>query len=435
MYKTLLTTSIIIRLFIPNNFLNMFYDYTSSGGVIVGKIHPGTYFLLIMAACNLFNNHRRLLRYERGPLIGCLFLTFCVLFILVFQYAVGRLGAGASALIDTMLAAVFTTVALLGLKPESRCSIASITIKLLLLNSLLVVIEFVGKFHFIPTFHLANSISGEILQEEVFRPAGLLNHPLNVGLLNLTAIPFVALGRGSFLKQIFTIASLATGILACNVRLATILLIPVILTVSIFAVARAVRKGHNVAGYILVVSTIVLALMPLCIWAAWSIGFFERFERQGLFDESANSRVAVWRILNNLTPEQTVYGLPAETINELVPALTDFEIVETSLLAFILMFGYQSAALIVAGVATFILLLTWRAPALGALGALVFLAASLGTIVLSSKSMCLTMLTVLLIGSRPAGSDIYNPLKSRPRTYKFKVSCDSKPPFEEASNR
>jgi hypothetical protein len=238
---------------------------------------------------------------------------------------------------------------------------------------------------------------------QAFRGAGLFNHPLTQALFNITSIPLIYLTKWARSVKVGAIIVLIAGILAAGGRAATIC-IPLIAVLGlIFYRGKQRDIGAVVVEKILMI--VGLVLVAVVIWLiAHSMGLDERFNNDGLVDDSTMARIIIFQIFGYMDWNELLWGVGNSTMAKFAMLGLDIDSVENSLIVYVFQFGFFGAVCLACA-------LLYTAVALGKnsqlpikLSLFAFFTVALSNNSLSSKSPALMMIFILSIAFREVAS-------------------------------
>jgi hypothetical protein len=375
---------ILLRFLLNANLLDLVIKYSAEGGNIVEKIHPSSYGLILVLAVVLLSFRIELSDWDvRAFRALAAFLTVIALLMLCLL-SFGRSGS-AGYLIDSYVMACIVGMLLLTFPPEWRLRVGTTLIVFIALSACVAVVEFALQKRLLPYWATETS----------FRPTGLTEHPLMLGLFCATAVSFVPLTRWRPIVKVGVTMVLLLGAFAAGARLAALAAAGSALVV--FALAewppgsparRRQFKALSLLGMIIVVPVAVAMLVQL--------GLVNRFQ-SGLFDESAMARVNIYGLFNLVSWNEILFGADIARIRYLAFEYFDLEFIESSIVMFVFQFGLFGTAVFLLTLArTFIVLLS-GAGRYVVLGTCVFFIVASSNNALSSKTPIVMMIVLLVV--------------------------------------
>ena len=383
-------TAIVLRVSLPANLLNLFMEYTTDKGSFIQKLHPGTYAIVAAAIIVPLTLRAYVDAWTLRSIRAMALFTVAVVLLIAYLIVAGHFGSAA------YIAATLGGITLLLLPPDMRARTADLVLFVLIVSAIIGIFEFVTHIRLIPY----------PIEEHEFRPTGLLDHPLLLGLLCSTAIPFVAASDWQRSMRIAAICILFLGVAAASARIA---MLAASLATAVVILAAPIRTASSSQSARLKALMIVAGaiLLAAAITVLAFSGFLDRFSR-GLTDASAMARIRIYDIFGLVSWTEILFGMPAEDIAKLVKRL-DLMVLESSPVAWILHFGLFAAIGFVAAFLGMLRTLLRGARPLVVFGSLLFLAVALTNNTLSTKTPAVLVLIVLIIGT--AARHIRTPLR------------------------
>ncbi|MBW6506879.1 MAG: VpsF family polysaccharide biosynthesis protein [Rhodobacteraceae bacterium] len=378
-----------LRLGISNGLLDQAIAYSSPGGALWQKIHPGTW--LIMGAFLLRRKNSRvepeflwLGRAAWAFLIVLSYATFAMIL---------RSGPSSVAyLLDTYFAAVLAGLYL----TRARASVAAAAFRLIvglaLINSVIALFEILTRVHMLPDPGFFFSY---------FRAYAVFGHPLLNALITGTVALFVlsnrSFGHASSLYFMLAIAA----ILAFGARAALAFLIPVAILPELASVGRRIRARSASLLALVTVPMGSLLIVAVTGILVFQTRFGERILGMAdLSDNSVGARLRVLSIYQNLPPTDFWFGISASAKRVLIEQNPYFSTIENFWVDMSLSFGMLSfSAFVVFFLAYMVALAQTRLVfAVSALGFFLLVASTNNS--LSVKSPALLVLVALIVAAR-----------------------------------
>ena len=367
--------------------LNTVMSYSTEGGMIFEKLHPASLGLIGLGAIGF---PEFLQSGPTRPVRGVVALIAAVVFSMLVAVITGNtLSLGY--LIDSVLVAPFCVVTLSRMNADQVRTTFQVLFLVLVANALLTLAEYVLQARALPFDE----------SEDIFRPTGLMSHPLLVGLTMATAVPSAFYGplrsRGAWIVAfLFEIAALAAGARAAGIVGAAVL--------GAAALSRALgamnERRLSVPGFVTVVLLMVLGIASLGLVAV-EYGLTSRIEG-GFDDESSRARVDVYDILFHLTPNELLFGSSLAEAMEFLRGELKLEYIESPLVFFVIQFGVVGTVPIVSGILYFISTLSNGMG--GIITALAFVIVASTNNTFSTKGPALVLVTALLWCCRESGA-------------------------------
>lgn len=306
-----------LRLLLSNFVMNSITSYTSPGGSIFEKFHPGSY--LILLAFILAKPLQLRIRLGRPLTEASLYFLLILASSLVF--IVLRSGMSSVAyLIETFVVAVLAGLYL----ANAPVRLSSICLKLIIfvvaLNSILALFEYATQTYFLPT---------DDYDFYQFRSFAIFGHPLLNALLTGTVALLVLRERllGGWSGLFFVLALLA--ILAFGARAALVML--TLLTVSslVWTHCRELLIGRARMLQIFATSAALLVGAGGLAYALLATPLGERFVALSSFDDGSSlTRLYAFSIYESLTPSQFWFGISPSLKALLIELNPFFHVIE-----------------------------------------------------------------------------------------------------------
>ena len=388
--SVLVGVAVFVRIFVPGNLLDLFYDYDQLlGGNPLLKIHPGTYGLVLVAG---------VLTLTRRPNAASMVYIRCAAWLggittICFVSAIAQGNVGSLGFrVDAEFAAV-AALYCLGLLDESEREKLLVAITAgMLLNEVISFGEAITHSRLLP--YKFDFSSGEI----VFRPTGLLNHPLINGLYSCTMIPLVTQLRASPTVRFFLMGVFAVGTFAAESRFATIVSVPT-LAVMFFYMAQASRNSGLTTSNLRYLQIVLGAVfMPIFVLLIAFGGFGQRIA-SGLFDQSSLARVDAYSLLAYLTPHELMSGITPQRLL-IFTAMRQDLIIESPVVMFIFALGLPVAVALMCSIVGILFMLARRAGFAMIVTAVVFFVVAAANNGLASKVPELTFAIVAIASCR-----------------------------------
>jgi hypothetical protein len=378
--------------------------YEAPGGIFFEKMHPGTW-LIVLACLVALPAHGHPIRavgeqLRAEPLLA----AYLVCVVCVIGWSLSRHGvSGAAFMLDTLLMPVVcvATVLMFDRIRQHRCLVIILT--LLVVNTLLGLGEALTQTRLIP---LRLGGADEII-DEVFRPSALLGHPLTNSIITATLIPAVLYLHIPVWRRVLLILLLWIGTLAFGGRTGFVLSTVVYLTYLLSYLVRSTMQGRF--SYLQltgggVVGLFGSAMLALAIVAS---GIGDRIFKSLTMDASAAVRFRVWSLFDYLSGQDMLIGISPDRIANLSAriGLGASEAVENFWLLLFLQLGWIGFVPFVMAMA---LLFVWcwkNASTPMRLATLVFFAVASSNNSLATKTVAVTMLTLGVATTRPAGQE------------------------------
>jgi hypothetical protein len=316
---------IVMRFVLNANLLNTMMNYSDEGGSIIEKIHPSTYGLIIVLLATVFLFRIELTEWELRVLRSFIVFVAAIGILSAFIWSLGHSGS-VGYLIDTYVVACIAAVLMLPFPQAWRESIGTIVIGFIAISACVAIAEFALHARLLPYSN----------PELSFRPTGLTEHPLVLGLFNAVAIWFVPLTRWKLFAKIGVTFILLLGAFAAGARVASI-----VAAVSAFAVVMlhqrvSVPRVKLLQRKLLFIIAAAVAI-PIMLVLLVQLGLVDRFQRG--FDDSAMARVNIYGLFDLVSWSEILLGTNISRIRAMALEYFDLETIESSLIMFIFQFG------------------------------------------------------------------------------------------------
>lgn len=387
-----LCLAILLRIGLPAPVLDIFTGYSLSSSGALAKMHPGLYLLVPFVAAIYLSRRIELDRQETRAL-AAIFIFACVIAgLMAYMVAAGH-ARMMGYLVDTYGAAIVAALGLLAVPAHHRARIGSAVILLLVASALVGSVEYATKTRILPY----------ALREESFRATGLAGHPLLLGLMSATAIPFVATLRWPAVFKLAAVAVLLAGTVAAGARIAQLSAMLAVLGTGLTVHLPTARPSERqqLRALLLIGATISL-FAAVAVLAAG--GFLDRLSG-GLVDDSSMARVEIYRIFGLVSWKEILLGADVDHISYLAKYRLDIPIIESSVVFFVFQFGLIGAVVFASSLLLVIGRLLAGAPATVNVGAAIFFLVALSNNTLSAKGPAIVLLFVLLATARTHAAD------------------------------
>lgn len=372
--------------------------YDVPGGLILWKLHPGTYVIGLAHLWFLMQDNplRTAVRaFGERPALGLLGVVATMLLV----YSNLRYGPSGSAfVIDSLLVPVLAGFTLLGASVEARALVFRVLLGLTLANGVIGIVEAVTQSRVVPYL-----IGDREVIEEFFRATALGGHPLSNSLRTaITLCCALLFAHRPFVVSVL-IGILLMSLLAFGSRAATILsgaFLAGWMALRLVGSVRTLALNYRAVLFTIVALAVVVGAVAAGL-AVLNLGV--RVIETFYWDRSANSRLLAFLVFDFVSPAELLIGVSPARIDELLTilntktALTDIEnlwilfILQFGVVAFLLLFGTLLAAIVS---------LVRQSPLPLKMAALLFLILISSNNSLAAKSQNLTLFMAILIGGR-----------------------------------
>jgi hypothetical protein len=395
-------------------------NYDSAGGNILEKIHPGTFVAVLALVARLCAAPHPWRTLQRLLLAGPGLLLYLAALVLLAVYIVAVARSPVSPLVDTFLLALVFVLLLQGLDERIARALALIVVGFLAANAVIGLIEFSTGWRLIPLSVPDGVTSDPTRTDLVFdwradlatdwRATALFGHPLENAML-IGAFLVCLAARGS--AWIGTGLRLGLGILAFLAmfafggRAALIFSVIFIAAMALAGLARRLVSGRPFDLRAIGALLLAVPLVAIAVTMLGEAGLFERMAQRFSVDEgSATARLTMWSLFDPL-PWRDLILAPDQAVVKTGQLLQGLEFgIESFWVGFALNYGLIMTAILIVGLAAFVISVV-RVSGGGATAVFLFFFAVASTSTsLSSKTTGFAVLTamVLLILRRDPGA-------------------------------
>ncbi len=393
---------VLLRFALSANLLDKIVNYSADGGFILAKIHPSTYGIFAVLIATLLSARIELGSWELRALRALMIFVAVMIAISTFAVLMGHSGS-IGYLLDSYLAACASAALMLFFPRPWREWLGSSLLIFIAASACVALVEFVLRVRFLPY----------PFEELSFRPTGLAEHPLVLGLFSAVGISFVAASRWTGIAKALTITIMLLGAFASGARVASV----VAATSALAAIAFHDWPSASPQTRLRMkaISLLAAALaVPVALAVLFSLGLFARFQN-GLIDESALARVNIYRLFDLVSWNEILFGTDIGNIRRLAQFHFDLEFIESSLVMFIFQFGLIGTAIFLVFLARTFMVLLSGAGRYVFIGAAAFFLIAFGNNSLSTKTPNVLMIMLLIAafhGGRDAVRNGGAPLRS-----------------------
>jgi hypothetical protein len=387
---TLLATAVIIRLFIPTQVMDLVVHYSTLGGSVLEKVHPGAYAIFALSALIIFSQEytpsRRDSRVARGSNALIIAIATASTLGLVTGHA-----QGVSYLLDSLILGPLICLSMLRLSDANKFRLLPFLLLLLAANDVVLFAEFATHKRVL----LYN------YEEPYFRPTAFLGHPLVNGLINATAISFVWVTQWSNARKLaFTLFFLAASY-AAGARMASIFSTICAIVCVWIELGRSTRKGKIDEGALITIAIVSLGALLVVITVVVLTGLADRLVSNGFFEDgSSQSRFTIYRVLDYMTGQQLLFGISRDWAVYITTQVINLPRSESPIVDFVVEFGIIGATILVGSLAYFF----WSISnvsrnAFIIVGTMIFVATSSTNNTFSSKGPHMAIFAALLMSA------------------------------------
>lgn len=383
---------VLLRFFVSANLLDKVVNYSAEGGSIVTKIHPSTYGILAVLLATLFSARIELGKWELQALRSLMMFAAVMGAIAAFAVLMGHSGS-IGYLVDSYLVSCAGAALMLFFPPTWREWLGSSLLVFIAASAFVALVEFALRVRFLPY----------PFEEVSFRPTGLTEHPLVLGLFSAVGINFVAASRWNGVAKAGAIIIMLLGAFSSGARVASI--VAAVSALSAIALHDWPSTSPQARFRMKAILLLAVALaIPVALIVLPSLGLFERFQN-GLIDESALARVNIYRLFELVSWNEILFGADIGNIRRMALYHFDLEFIESSLVMFVFQFGLVGTVIFLLFLARTFVTLLWGAGRYVFIGTVAFFVIAFGNNSLSTKTPNVLMIMLLIVAFH-GGRDI-----------------------------
>lgn len=385
---------VLLRIGLNSLILNQYFNYTTIEGSTIEKIHPAFYGIAMIALALLLSRRIELGAYDLGVLRGVIAFMAGIAALLT-MLAVGGRSTSAGYLLDAYIVACIAAFIMMSFPAAWRASVGEAILIFLIISALVGIAEFGLRRRLLPY------PSGE----ETFRPTGLSDHPLALGMWCAVGICFVSTARWRPVVKLAAVAILFVGALASGARVASIA--ACISSVAFLIVDPLPGKSRlDVAQRKIMLAIAGLLAGVAIVVIMYAVGALDRFE--GVFiDQSALARVSIYGVFDFLTWNEFLFGADITRVQRLALEVFGLPFIESSFVIFTVQFGLVGALLFAVVLGNWFWTMLRGQLLITMLATAIFFGLALSNNALSVKSADILMITLLILSgaskvTRPA---------------------------------
>lgn len=373
-----------IRFCVSPEMMNQVMEYTTKLGSFYEKLHLGTYAIFILLPVMLLSRPIYLRGRDIRRFKDLLRYGILIALMMVLMLGLGRSSA-AGLLLDTYLVAAAAGLIVLSMNPDMRRIVGDAVISMSLLSAAIGIVEFATR----------TRLSPYALNEDTFRPTGLADHPLTLGLMCAATIGFVMMTTWKPWVKIAAIGLLFIGTATAGARFALLLASAEIVALVLLVPWTKLSPKHERQAKVAVL-LMVLALGVALFAVLAAGGALSRFSG-GIVDENFFARTDIYKIFDLVSWRDIVFGADLDGILQIVNEKLKLPFIESAPVYLTFLFGAPIAiGFAILGFWLFFRLLQYVArPAW--IGTAVFFAAALSNNTLSSKTPVVAIFIVLIV--------------------------------------
>lgn len=389
-------------------------NYSSAGGNILEKMHPGTYFAFLAFALLLLRGGDPIGELNRiaGP-AKLLLIYFFACVLIVFQSVV--LKRPFTGVVDTFLLPAVLCLIIWNLTPAQRRPLVWVVHFVLWLNIALGYYEFFSKRRLVPIIAADNVVvTGD------WRSTALLGLPLVAAGVVAMYVMTLMLKPRTQAPPLYALPLLVLAMGSLMVfggRTALVYTLVVLAGIVLVHLARLLR-GDRFGMMTIIVATGFVMLVGALIPLLFGTGMFDKMiDRFSSDNGSASARIAGLHLLTLLDWREIIFGTTVSRSNAMQTMMGLDYGIENFWIASIVQYGLISTALITIGLGFFFAEILKRA-APGALVAVLFLVmVAASSVSFSSKNIILAayvvQIVLLLPRAQPMQQSVRSTLRAR----------------------
>ena len=361
----LATVAVVIHFFVSSNLLFIAgIPYDVPGGLPLFKFHPATYLIALAAILAARERRGRLRQPQPSGRSAPATKIFVVTMLLCSIFSGVSIGTrGAAVFIENFVSAGLLAYVLEGWTPAERQTIGRLMLALCLANVVVALGETITHQHVVPPY-----LGGVEFKEGEgdFRGIAGFDHPLTGATITMLALLCAGRLRLSIGKTYASFGLLCLGLLAFGGRTALGVSFITLVCLTLIAITRSLAAGRFPVQLLAasLLGTILLLPLGYVVLTLTPVG--ERLVSHLFIDESATTREVQWRVLDHISFEKAMFGVPEDDIPFLIETVNLDErlgAIENPWLLIFLKLGAVGATIFLAGFMTFLVHL-WRGSAL-----------------------------------------------------------------------
>lgn len=383
-FLILVIVALFIRFCVPPELVNTFMEYTTENGSFYEKLHLGTYAIFLMLPVTLFSRPF-VLEGDDIRRFKDLLRFFGLMLLLIGLLLVTGRASAAGLFIDTYLVAGAAGLVVLSFGRDLKRVVGEAVLWMSLGHAVIGIGEFAAQHRLIAS----------TLVEDSFRPTGLTDHPLTLGLVCAGSIGFVAMTTWKPWVKVAAILVLLVGTAAAGARFALLLAaVEILLLIILVPWTKLSRRNERRAKFAALLMALVGGAVLFAILAAG--GALSRFEG-GIVDQNFFARTDIYQIFNYVSWQDIVFGADLEGIIQIVNEKLKLPYIESSPVYLTFLLGAPLAIAFAVLLGWLLLRLLQYVGRPAWIGTLVFLAAALSNNTLSSKTPVVATFLVLIV--------------------------------------
>ena len=390
---------LLLYLLLPGDVLDFAYPYSNPGGTPLLKIHPASYLLMLALGVKLMFDHPTAFiasQLKSNGWAAQFFLAVMTIAMIgLLKYGVG----GLAYLVDTLAMAAIVIMLLAHISPERRYRISAMVLTVVFINSLVAIAEFLAKTHLLPHGALGGS--------DYFRATAFFGHPLANALITVPTLPLLFAMPWSGIRKTTYSGAYIVSLLAFGTRggfaVGTFNLAASLLVYGSILVRR---KKIRISTLLLATQFIFLLAGGVLAFLVLGTEFGARLVGRAYIDDSAETRIEIFRIFDFLSFAQIWSGIQQNGVLLLREKYTFFRYLENFWVIMLISMGIPMFVVFSCSLLWFLYGLRSAQNGLLTLAAISFIILASGNNSLSTKTPALTIFAATVYGlRRPRASD------------------------------
>lgn len=373
---------VLLRIGLNALILNQFVNYTTLEGSTIEKIHPAFYGIGLIAVAILLNYRIELSAQDVGILRAIIVFLAGICGLLLMLSVSGQ-STSSGYILDTYIVACMAVFVMMTLPNQWRSNLGELILLFLILSAAVGIAEFALRTRLLP--YAAG--------EDVFRPTGLSDHPLQLGQWCAVGICFLSVARWRPSFKLMGVVILFVGALASGARIASV---AACVSCALFLILEPMPARSQVDS---IQRKMMLAIAGLIVLIAvigimFAAGALSRFEG-GFVDQSSLARVSIYGVFDYLSWKEFLFGADIARVQRIALDIFGLPFIESSFVVFTVQFGLIGAILFALLLANLFRALLKGRSAIVMLATVMFFALALTNNALSVKSADILIITLL----------------------------------------
>jgi hypothetical protein len=373
-----------VRFCVAPEMMNQVMEYTTKLGSFYEKLHLGTYAIFLLLPVALLSRPIQLRGHDIRRFKDLLRYSAIMVLLIVLMMALGRSSA-AGLILDTYLVAGAAGLIVLSMTPQMRRIVGDAVLWMSLVSAVIGILEFITHTRLQPYD----------LHEDVFRPTGLADHPLTLGLMGAASIGFVLMTGWKPWLKIAAVGVLFISTATAGARFALLLAsAEIVAAVLIVPWTKLTPRHERQAKVAVLLLVLALGVALFAVLAAG--GALSRFS-SGIVDENFFARTDIYKIFDYVGWREIVFGADLEGIIKIVNEQLKLPFIESAPVYLTFLFGAPVAIGFAIALFWLFLRLLQHVARPAWIGSAVFFAAALSNNTLSSKTPVVAIFLVLIV--------------------------------------